>query len=213
MAAAGRIKFGDNLTVTDEGAGVIRVDASGAGAAEDTTFEPAGGLVSTDVQAALEELDARPTSGGYIGYIRLLDLKTEGSQGGTATSGSYETRVINTEDQDTNNDCSLASNQITLAAGIYDCRISVPAYSVYYSQTRLRNVTDSATVLIGTGTYDGGNSVETRSFIQGRFTIGASKALEIQHRVYTTKTTNGHGVAYNLGQSAIYTIAEFWRVS
>lgn len=57
MATANTIKFGDGLDVTDEGAGVILVDATAAPASsvsvDSTTLVGTG----TDVQAVLEELD------------------------------------------------------------------------------------------------------------------------------------------------------------
>jgi hypothetical protein len=49
----------------------------------------------------------------------------------------------------------------------------------------------------------------------GRFTIGASKALEIQHRVASGRATYGYGIAAGGGFTVaeeIYTVVELWKV-
>lgn len=154
---------------------------------------------------------------GYIGYVRLEDQKTVNTASGTFTTGSYRTRTLNTEVTDTNNDCSLSSNQITLAAGTYDCLITCPAVFVSNHKARLYNTTDAATVLVGTSAYaplvSGSDGSQTDSIIRGRFTISASKALEVQHACSVTRNTNGFGAQANLTEIEVYAVAEFWRVS
>lgn len=147
-------------------------------------------------------------------YIEIRDQQAAGTDGGGFTSGSFQTRTLNTEASDTGNLATLSSNQITLSAGTYECDISCPAGVVGNHQAKLRNVTDSADVLIGTSEYTGtGNTTYTRSRITGRFTIAASKALEVQHRCETTRNTDGFGNAANFGVVEVYTVARFWRVA
>lgn len=152
-----------------------------------------------------------------IGYVVLKDVKTANTAAGGFTSGAWQTRVLNTEETDTNSDCSLASNQFTLAAGTYDIEASAPALFVSGHQTRLYNTTDSATILPGTSEYaplvSAADGSATRSYVIGRFTIAASKALEIQHRCLVTRATNGFGAAANFGESEVYAIVRLWRVS
>jgi len=151
---------------------------------------------------------------GYIGYVRLEDQKAANTQGGTATSGSWQKRTLNTEVTDTNGDCSLSSSQITLTAGTYDCLIIAPAAACDMHKARLQNVTDATTVIVGTSELaQFGFGAASSSVVRGRFTIAASKALEVQHQVFTTSTTQGFGVASNFGVIEVYTVAEFWRVS
>jgi hypothetical protein len=150
-------------------------------------------------------------------YIHLVDSKASGTDGGTSTSGSWETRTLNTEKSDTGNHCSLSSSQFTLDAGTYEIRASAPANQATYHQARLQNVTDAATILSGTTEYTQSTSDNqmTRSFIMGRFTIGASKALEIQHRVASGRATYGYGIAAGGGFTVaeeIYTVVELWKV-
>lgn len=143
--------------------------------------------------------------------IILRDEKAQNTSGGTFTTGAWQTRVLNTESVDTGNHCTLASNQFTLAAGTYRIRASAPAFFVGRHQTRLQNVTDTATVLTGTSEFSSTtNGDQTRSWVIGRFTIGASKALEIQHRSGATQATNGFGVEANL-TTEVYTVVELTK--
>ena len=152
-------------------------------------------------------------AGGYLGYIKLSDVKAQNTAGGAFTLGDWRTRVLNTEDSDTNNDCTLNANQITLAAGTYECHISCPTYKVDRHQARLYNTTGAAVVLVGTSEISANaDNTGTRSFIVGRFTIAAGQALEVQHQCQVTKTVNGLGLEANF-TSEVYAIAEFWRVS
>jgi len=146
------------------------------------------------------------------GYVCVVDQKSSGTNGGTFTSGAWRTRDLNTEQADSDGLCSLSSNQITLAAGVYRCRIILPAYQTQRHKSRLYNTTAAAVILDGSSEYGvPGVNVQTHSFIVGQFTIAASQALEIQHRTNTTSATVGFGVASNLA-TEIYTQAQFWRL-
>jgi len=148
----------------------------------------------------------------YPAYIKVSDVKAQNTDGGTFTSGAWQTRDINTEDMDTGNHCSIASNQITLAPGTYECCIKCPAYEVDGHQARLQNITDAVTTLIGTsGTSSPVGASVTFSTIMGRFTITTQKTFEIQHQCNTTKSNRGFGFPNNW-TSEVYTIAEFKKV-
>ena len=68
------------------------------------------------------------------GYILIRDEKASGTTGGTFTSGAWQTRDLNTEVVDTGNHASVATNQITLAAGTYRFRIVAPAHLVLHQR-------------------------------------------------------------------------------
>jgi hypothetical protein len=152
-------------------------------------------------------------NGGTIvaNYVKVSDVKASGNSGGTFTSGAWQTRDINTEDTDTDSLASISSNQITLAAGTYECLIRAQAYQVNAHQLRLYDTTGTAVLLLGGTMFTAsGDGVVGDSVIQGRFTLSVQSVLEVQHRCGTTKATNGLGVASNWGDE-IYTVAEFWR--
>ena len=149
----------------------------------------------------------------HVPYMKCSDVKAQNTAGGTFTQDAWQTRVINTEDADTGGNMSIASNQITLAAGTYRCLISCPASNVQNHQAKLYNISDGEDEIIGTDEAiqaGSGTFVTTRSFIVGRFTIASEKVFEIQHYCVWTIATHGFGLVMNVG-SEIYTIAEFWK--
>jgi hypothetical protein len=198
--------------------GTDGVDGTDGADGADGLGVPAGGStgqVLTKVSGADNDTDWEdPATGSAMpSYVHLRDEKSSGTDGGGATSGSYATRTLNTEVSDTDGVCSLSSNQFTLSAGTYIIRARAPAFWVTRHKARLRNVTDSSTILIGTSAYDNGNAACTASEIVGKFTIGASKALEIQHRVESTQGTFGYGVQSGFGDTEVYTVVELWKVA
>jgi hypothetical protein len=154
---------------------------------------------------------ATVTVGQALDYIVLKDLKPSGTQGGTATAGSWETRTLNTEEADTGNHCTLASNQFTLLAGTYRIRAIAQAGQNNGHQAKLRNVTDGTDTIFGTSMYCSTTAnYPTHSEIVGRFTIAGTKTFEIQHKVAVTLSGYGYGIALSFG-TEVYTIVELWR--
>lgn len=175
-------------------------------------------------KASSAEAAARSTDAKYVtpaslaglpetAYLEFRDEKAAGTNAPDSTTGSWLTRVINTEHSDVGGHGSLAANQITLAAGTYECQISVPAYAVGRHQARLQNITDATTTMVGRSAVNASTAtVTTESVITGRFTIAAQKTFEVQHRVASAQT-NGLGLAANFGHTETYTVARFWKVA
>lgn len=155
--------------------------------------------------------------GAYVAYN--YNLTFGGGDEGTFTAGSWQTRLFNTEVSDEFGLGSLSSNQITLAEGTYRVRWACPAYDVGINKTRLQNVTDGTTVdVLGRSTYGNASATVEEwsiSMGEGEFTIGASKALELQHQCTTTSsTTAGNGVVSGFnGGNEVFSTIEFWRVN
>lgn len=152
--------------------------------------------------------------GANYDYIMLREEQTQNTDGGTFTSGAWQTRVINTEVIDTGGDCALSSNEFTLGAGVYEFDISAPAFFVDSHQTRLYNVTDTAAALIGTSEDSptvNTRGVVTRSHIKGRVTITGAKAFRVEHRCETTRATDGLGRAANF-TTEVYTMVEIRKM-
>jgi hypothetical protein len=149
-------------------------------------------------------------------YVLVRDEKTTGTDGGSAAATTWNVRTLNTEVFDTNGLCSLSANQVTLTAGTYECRAVAPCYEVNRTRLRLRNVTDSATVLLGVNGYtDASDFTTLMALMFGRFTIAASKALELQHYTQVAKATTGLGLqsaATNNTETEVYASIEFWLV-
>lgn len=146
-------------------------------------------------------------------YVHLQDQKAQNTDGGTFTSGAWRTRDLTTEVEDTHSLASLASNQITLAAGTYRVRIDMPGVQVDGFRARLQNITDSTTVpLKSTNGYSSSAATQAWSscVIAGRFTISTTKTFEVQGWCQTTRSTYGFGLKSNIDVE-VYTVAEFWK--
>ena len=153
-----------------------------------------------------------------LDYINIQDQETSGTDGGTFTSGAWQTRVLNTIEADSGSHVvSLSSNQFALPAGTYRARIECPCVAVGRHQAQLYNVTDSTVTLTGTSSYAAsptGDVVESWSFITGRFTIAAQKTFAVQHRCTNTHASNGFGANAGVGFTVpheAYTVVELWK--
>lgn len=171
-----------------------------------------GGSVSVTADERTHfSINARPTIIVAIPYVNIQDQKAQNTAGGTFTSGAFQTRTLNTVQSDIAGVSTLATNQVTLLAGTYRVRIECPAYRVGQHQSRLQNITDSATTLIGTSNVSQTTiDAMCTSLIAGKFTIAGTKTFEIQHRCTTTGSSSGFGLAANF-TTEVYTVAEFWK--
>tara|TARA_R100000808_G_scaffold803_2_gene3943 strand:- start:143 stop:727 length:585 start_codon:yes stop_codon:yes gene_type:complete len=167
----------------------------------------ANNIVQLDSTAKLPAVDGSQLTGisTSVPVIVLRDEKSAGTGGGASTTGSWVTRVLNTEATDTGNHCTLSSNQFTLSAGTYEVIASAPFYKTNNTAMRLYNVTDSSTVLRSTSHYmDNSYGVSSICHIIGYFTVAASKALEIQYQCGNAASA-GLGQPLNLGDTEVYT--------
>lgn len=127
--------------------------------------------------------------------------RAQGTDGGDFLSGADRTVPLTDLVRDDGGHASLASNQITLAAGTYEI---VEAWTVGHSVGMWRawfyNVTDSAIVQMGSSERaNATGSHTTHSLIAGEtFTITASTAFELRARCDTGSAGNGFGKATNL---------------
>lgn len=158
-----------------------------------------------------EKLMGNGVGGFYDAYVCVRDVKAVDSDGGTFTAFVWQTRDINDEQSDEADICTILNNQIVLAAGSYQCSIVCPALEVDLHQARLRNITDSITLVLGTSQRSSyGIRVVGRSLVAGRFVLGEEKTLEVQHQCSSTKSGSGYGEAAHIGDE-IFTVARFWR--
>lgn len=182
-----------------------------AGVLPDPSGEPDGQVLQTSGGAAIWDPDPGG-GGGSDDYVLIQDQKSAGTGGGAATSGSWFTRDLNTEVADTGGNSSISSNQITLAAGTYRCLAFVPAWNVDYHKARLRDITNTATLIAGTSAYNPSSYPPTPSILMGRFTIAGATVIEVQHQVNTTQaSTSALGVAVGFSVIEVYTTIEFWK--
>lgn len=142
--------------------------------------------------------------------VFVKDVKAHDTEGGTFTSGSYQTRVLNTlENPSSVSWISLNSNQFTLQAGTYEIEGSAPCYQVGNNRSRIRNITDGSTAIVGSVELAGLSSNTTiRSLVKGTITITAPKVFEFQHICGTTVSTNGFGSRLGLADAEVEVYAQ-----
>lgn len=148
--------------------------------------------------------------------LHVRDEKTAGTDGGGFTSGAWQTRTLNTVKTNTITGASLASNQITLPAGTYFVQANAPANSVDYHKAKLYNTTASTDLIIGTNEFCGSTSADrgaSRSLVNGLITLTTQSVLELQHRCYTTKATNGFGGGPSFSVVEVYAEVVIWKVN
>jgi len=148
-------------------------------------------------------------------FLHVYDEKSTGTDGGTATSGSWETRTLNTVGTNEITGASLGSNQITLPAGTYEIHAFAPAYRCGVNKAKLYNTTATADIIIGTSarSHTAGDYTNSVSIISGRFTLSVQSVLEIRHQVATTRATDGYGNAAGFSTVERYTDVRIWRVA
>ncbi len=145
-------------------------------------------------------------SAGATSFAYVREEQTSGTAGGSATSGSFATRTLNTLTQ-SDSWASLASNQIDLLAGDYLFLAWAPAHRVDQHKIKIRNIDDSTDAAIGNSSFNSsggtGNS-SSIAFLAGFTSIASTKTFELQHRVTTTKATDGFGVASTYGVVEVF---------
>ena len=142
------------------------------------------------------------------------ESQASGTYGGTATSGSYVKRTLNTTVINTITGCSIASSVITLPAGTFLVYASAPAFEVGSHKIRLQNMTASTTLQLGMTSFNETiNDIQTISVLQAYFTLATSSTIEVQHRFGVVKAANGLGAAAAFGDSEVYTQIQIQKVA
>lgn len=184
-----------------------------------TTSVPVGTTyygVPVGIAISSTELDIIPISSSYSDLSNkkiatIKDVKAAGTSGGTAVTGVWTARVLNTLSDPKNIVTSLTSNVFTLPAGVYYINAISPlgasANASSRGRIKLRNTTDSSDTILGMsgrtsfGTSDGNLFVAN---LNGVFQISASKQFEIQYFV-NAGGADSLGATTTDGLDAIYT--------
>ena len=151
-----------------------------------------------------------------IPYVRIEDQRTQNTQGGTHTAGSWQTRVLNTiVSDDAGLVVSLNSNLVELAPGDWLILVSAPANSIGRSQIRLQDLTAGAPgTQLKAGTSEatsGAGADTTRSFLGHRLSFSQNKKFSVQMQGAATVATLGFGSAANF-TTEVYTVFEAFRL-
>jgi hypothetical protein len=198
------LQFDGIVTVTHDATDLILPDGN------DIVTEAGQILIFHEYAAGDWRLVSNSAARRSNDYIKLIDSKATTVAGGTFTQDAWQKRTC-TEEIDTGNLVSVSLSVITLEAGTYDCHITAASWGVARHQLRLYNTDDTAVMILGMNAYEA--SISTTATAQGRFTLAAQKALEIQHYCETTQSGTGFGLPASFGLDEVYLVAEFWKVS
>lgn len=144
-------------------------------------------------------------------YLKAVDSKANGTDGGTSSSGN-NTRTLNTTVANTISGASLLANRIILPAGTYDISAVAQALGGGKAFLALYDVTNAAYLSVGTGVIATTTGVTLAT--SGRFTLaGGSTQIELQHYSQSGYASTGFGVAMSAGLSEIYAQVEVRKVS
>jgi len=144
--------------------------------------------------------------------VYIKDAKSSGTQGGTFTSGSYQTRDLNQLTGDTDF-VTLSSNQFTLPAGKYQIEAGGLAGLVSNHKTRIQNITDASTEFLGHYNFNpAGTTLYTMAECEGVVEIFSAKTFELQHRCSVSRATDGFGSAASFGDDEIFSEIRITKV-
>lgn len=165
--------------------------------------------LSNSEKTALDVVVANHVNGSSVisSIAYISDTKGVGTNGGSFTSGSWQTRDLNTV-TGTNVDfwVTLSSNVFTLQPGTYHIQGNVPANNVSGHIARLYNNTTSSVAIKGSNASCKGVMSQSYSIISGSITIsGSAQSFIIQHKCDNTTLINGLGSASGYGSNEIYT--------
>lgn len=153
--------------------------------------------------AATLAAGASPGGGAAVSYAHIREEYASGvGPGGTPVAATWNKRLLNTEVQDADGIASLASNQITLAAGTYAVHAFGYSLGASGSKLRLRDITNNVTLVVGTNGY-GDTAASVLNTLRGRFTLAGSAVLELQHYLTLGGNTYNWGPATGIGAGEV----------
>lgn len=215
---SGVVKFGFWQSSYNEATGILYLDAAFDVTAASTTgtFPFSDQTNQSDGYLVINASRSPALTGVPQALPRIAtisDVKSSGSNGGSSTAGSYQTRTLNTLVDNFNIVSSLASNQFTLVAGTYYIESEAPCYAGDFNKSKIRNITDSTDALLGQTAYaNAGGGVQTNAIIKGIIEITATKTFELQHRVTTGQANIGYGRPATFGDNETYSVVKITKI-
>lgn len=156
-----------------------------------------------------------PGGGGGGGIIQVTHEEANNVFGGGTTGGIFNIRPLNTLNKNTIVGASLATDQITLPAGDYVCRSWQMAYRGNRAKARLRDITNSVTVVNGASHFMlpvTGDGQAANVPCDGFFTLAGTVDLELQLFVLNDSATAGLGFRADSGEPEVYALIEIEEV-
>ena len=167
------------------------------------------GKLNSTLDLSSKTITGIPTTNECAIYIRNFGASVDG---GSSSSG-WNTIPLNTELLD-NIGASISSSEITLPAGTYYCTGFCQAYRTDRAGCRLRDTTNSVTLMTGGATYgDSPNNVNSHAYLNGTMTLSAETSFYFQYYITTALAGNGFGVRPNNGESWQQSYLNIWKIA
>lgn len=178
----------------------------------------AWGAVGPGTQGQILRSDGTDLAMGNIPIFHLRDQVSSAGAPQSLTNSTWNTRRLQTSVTNEITGASVASNQLTLPAGTFEvkgfAKVSSAASTSYdlLSQLRLRNITGSATLLVGMSHANAGfinpgqgsASMDILASINGRFTLSGSSVVELQNYVVGSAGGVHGGRTGSTGEVEVY---------
>ncbi len=143
--------------------------------------------------------------------VVLTHETASGVHGGSTTAGSWEVRPLNTAERNTLG-ASFGSNAVTLPAGTYYAEGWGVCHDLDAFQTRLRDTTGAATLLVGAPSDTNGTDSQNTSHFAGVFTLGTSSSVRMENRCGLSRATTGFGKSQSW-DAQIFACLKIWKIT
>lgn len=148
-------------------------------------------------------------------YAIFIDEQVAGTDGGTLTAATWQTRVLNTTQSSSGSSITLAANQITLAKGNkYNIRACGPLRKTDSHKARIFNITDTEVALAGGWNIAANaNDGMTCGRVRGEIDLtwsAVNKVFEFQQYGNGGLATTGLGLGWDQGQPEVFATVEVW---
>lgn len=204
----------DGFDVTEPSDATKRLNVSvGAAAAASTALSVECSQTATRTLTLPDLTSTAVTQEDVDDVWFITDEKASGTDGGDfenrmadPTNDGWRTRDLNTLRKltGTGTEVTITSNRITLTAGTYYVQFNPCAFDVGMTQSRLQNITDATTELLGIVARTTSAPMDD-STLQGVVTAASTKVYEVQHRAQNTKLGDGFGKANGFAAVEVYT--------
>lgn len=166
-------------------------------------------------KSALDAVVANHISGDifFSNDVIIRDIKSTGTNGGTFTSGAWQTRDLNTlEGKNPYLWITLSSNTFTLKEGTYLLTGTIPNFNVGDNQTRIYNTTTNTPEFYSVNCTSGSIS-QSSSKISGIIIVPSGKnSYILQHFCQKTQISDGFGIANGFDNSETYSVLNIKRI-
>lgn len=202
--------YGKSTTVTDEQVRLRHFVVLASAQNDASVFDWSNYMAAL---AGKANTDLGNVTGNAIGkYFYARDEKPSGTSGGATSSGTWNTRDVNTIK---NNyiGATLASNKVALPAGRYYIRANAPSFAAETTRLAIYNATSAAYLLHGpTGRTNPGSSHIVQTTVEGEIVLDTPSQIEVR---MWTQSANSYGMGYPVagsGVAEIYSELRIWKM-